>query len=492
MAIMDGEMMDGEIIDNQSILIPVILSGGAGTRLWPVSRKGHPKPFMRLANGLTLAESTVERALAVAGSAVTLTVTGRDYYFLTRDLYQQGGPDGEHHFLLEPEGRNTAPAIAAAAMWVTERFGPKACLLVLPADHLVRDTSAFEQAVEEAHRLAMDGWLTCLGIQPTHAETGFGYIRSGRAVGTNGQVIEAFVEKPDLETAKRYYESGQYLWNGGMFCFQAQAILAALQRHAPDILEEVRKTWNDSETDQEPLELDPAGFVRVRSESIDFAVMEKAEKRAVVPVSCGWSDIGSWQAISDLYETDALGNRVQGEGVLIDCRNTYVQGDQRLVAAVGVDNLLIIDTGDAVLVASRDRAQEVKAVVEELTRQDHDSVVHHRTVHRPWGSYTMLEDGDDCKVKRLILRPGGVLALQRHRRRSEHWTVVAGTASVRVDDSESELQAGQTVQIPVGSLHRLENRGKVPVHVIEVQTGGYFGEDDIERLEDVYGRAAAK
>jgi len=277
-----------------------------------------------------------------------------------------------------------------------------------------------------------------------------------------------------------------------MFCFQAQAILAALEVHAPDILSDVRKAWESSATDQEPLELDPAGFARVRSESIDFAVMEKAERRAVVPVSCGWSDIGSWQAISDLYETDALGNRVQGEGVLIDSRNTFVQGDKRLVAAVGVDNLLIIDTGDAVLVASRDRAQEVKAVVDELTRQDHDSAVHHRTVHRPWGSYTVLEDGDDCKVKRLVVRPGGVLSLQRHQQRSEHWTVVAGTASVRVDDDELELNSGQTVEIPVGSLHRLENRGTVPVHIIEVQTGDYFGEDDIERLEDIYGRAKAK
>jgi len=479
-------------MDDKSILIPVILSGGAGTRLWPVSRKAHPKPFMRLASGLTLAESTVDRALRVAGSSVTLTVTGRDYYFLTRDLYQQGGPDGDHHFLLEPEGRNTAPAIAAAALWVADRFGPEACLLVLPADHLVREMAPFEQAVEEAHRLALDGWLTCLGVQPTHAETGFGYIRAGKTVGSRGQAIEAFVEKPDLETARRYYESGQYLWNGGMFCFQAQAILAALEVHAPDILSDVRKAWESSATDQEPLELDPAGFARVRSESIDFAVMEKAERRAVVPVSCGWSDIGSWQAISDLYETDALGNRVQGEGVLIDSRNTFVQGDKRLVAAVGVDNLLIIDTGDAVLVASRDRAQEVKAVVDELTRQDHDSAVHHRTVHRPWGSYTVLEDGDDCKVKRLVVRPGGVLSLQRHQQRSEHWTVVAGTASVRVDDDELELNSGQTVEIPVGSLHRLENRGTVPVHIIEVQTGDYFGEDDIERLEDIYGRAKAK
>jgi len=478
----------GAIARPPSALVPVILSGGAGTRLWPVSRRAHPKPFMRLASGQTLAESTIERASTVATQPETLTVTGRDYYFLTRDMYQGCQPDGAHHFLLEPEGRNTAPAIAAAALWVEHRFGPEACMLVLPADHLVRDMEAFEAAVAEAHALADQGWLTCLGIQPTHAETGFGYIRAGQALSEQAQQIEAFVEKPDLETARRYYESGQYLWNGGMFCFQARSILEAMEQHAGDILDGVRRTWAASEVDAEPLELDASAFARVRADSIDFAVMEKAERRAVVPVACGWSDIGSWQAISELYETDASGNRVQGEGVLVDSRNTFIQGEKRLVAAVGVDNLVIVDTGDAVLVASRNRAQEVKAVVDELTRKDHESAVFHRTVHRPWGSFTVLEDADDCKVKRLVVRPGGVLSLQRHEKRSEHWTVVGGTARVRLNDEEFDLKTGQTVEIPAGSLHRLENRESTPVEIIEVQTGSYFGEDDIERLEDIYGR----
>jgi len=470
------------------MLIPVIMSGGAGTRLWPVSRKAHPKPFMRLADGQTLAASTIRRALGVADQPLTLTVTGRDYYFLTRDEYQAVDAGADHRFLLEPEGRNTAPAIAAAALWAEHHYGPEVRLLVMPADHLIRDFKAFAEAVARAGALAEEGWLVCLGVTPTHAETGYGYIRAGAAIGERGREIRAFVEKPDQDTARRYYESGEYLWNAGMFCFRADAILAAMAEHAGDILEQVRAAWAATDVDCAPVEIDAGRFGQVRPDSIDFAVMEKADRRAVVPVDCGWSDIGSWQAISDLYETDALGNRVQGEAVLVDARNTFVQGSQRLIAAVGVEGLVIVDTGDAVLVASRDRAQEVKSVVEELTRKNDQLAVFHKTVHRPWGSFTVLEDAEDCKVKRLVVRPGGVLSLQRHQHRSEHWTVVSGQAKVRVGDDERIYGANETVEIPVGSLHRLENPGSEDVHIIEVQTGSYFGEDDIERLEDIYGR----
>lgn len=470
------------------MLIPVILSGGAGTRLWPVSRKAHPKPFMRLADGQTLAGSTLKRALGVADEAEVLTVTARDHFFLTRDIYREVAPEARTPFVLEPQGRNTAAAIAAAALWVRDRHGDEATMLVLPADHLVRDQDDFQRAVARAAHLAADGWLVCLGVQPTHAETGFGYIRAGEAIGDDGARIEAFVEKPDAETARRYFASREYLWNAGMFCFTAGTILGALGDQAGDILQAVERTWAASERD-DPVELDPDRFEQVRGESIDYAVMERAPRRAVVPMDCGWSDIGSWQAISDLYETDASGNQIQGHAVLVDSRNTFVQSENRLVATVGVDDLVVVDTGDAVLVARRGRAQEVKAVVEELTRRDHESAVFHRTVHRPWGSYTVLEDADDCKVKRLVVRPGGILSLQRHQHRSEHWTVVSGAARVRVDDRQFDLGANQTVEIPAGALHRLENPGDDEVHIIEVQTGTYFGEDDIERLEDVYGRA---
>jgi len=471
------------------MLIPVILSGGAGTRLWPVSRKAHPKPFMRLADGQTLAGATLRRALEVIDHDHVLTITARDYFFFTRDIYREVAPHAHASFVLEPEGRNTAAAIAAAAIQVRDKFGADARLLVMPADHLVRDMAAFSEAVRRADALAAEGWLVCLGVQPTHAETGFGYIRAGEPLDREGARIEAFVEKPDTETAQRYYESRQYLWNAGMFCFTAQAILDALAEQAADILAGVEATWSETDHDTDPVELDAQRFAAVRSESIDFAVMERAPCRAVVPVDCGWSDIGSWQAISDLYETDGAGNQVQGHAVIVDSKNTFIQSDQRLVAAVGVDDLVIVDTGDAVLVARRGRAQEVKAVVEELTRREHASAVFHQTVHRPWGSFTVLEDAEDCKVKRLVVRPGGVLSLQRHQYRSEHWTVVSGTARVRVGDDTRDLGANQTVEIPAGSLHRLENPGQGNVHIIEVQTGSYFGEDDIERLEDVYGRA---
>lgn len=478
------------------MLIPVILSGGAGTRLWPVSRKAHPKPFMRLADGNTLAGTTIQRALAVADGATTLTVTSRDHYFLTRDIYQEAAPKGTHHFLLEPEGRNTAPAIVAAAMWVRAHWGESAQMLVMPADHLIRDMGAFSQAVQSATKLAGEGWLTCLGVTPTHPETGYGYIRSGDGIESWGHKIDAFVEKPDLETAQRYLRSGEFLWNAGMFCFTASAILNAVESQAPDIYQSMEVVWRDmqdavSTLSKDPLaypmELPGESFGLVRSESIDFAVMEKAPKRAVVPMDCGWSDIGSWQAISDLYESDQSGNRIQGEVVLIDSRNTFVQGESRLIAAVGVDDLVIVDTQDAVLVARRDRAQEVKAVVDELKQTNHSTVTHHQTIHRPWGTYTVLEDSPNCRVRRLSIRPGGVLSLQVHHRHSEHWTVVKGEADVRLGESEHRLSAGETIAIAIGVPHRLANTGDDSIEVIEVQTGDYLGEDDMERLEDYYG-----
>ena len=473
-----------------STLIPVILSGGAGTRLWPVSRRAHPKPFMELLDGETLAEKTLARARLVAGGAPVMTVTSRDYYFYTRDLYE--GMDwspSSNQFLLEPMGRNTAPAIALAAMSVRDTAGEDASLLVMPADHLIADLASFERSVKEAQQLSEQGLLVTFGIFPTHAETGFGYIRQGEALSGNGGFrVAEFVEKPDEATAIHYLETGEYHWNSGMFCFQAKTFLESLQRHAPEVFEAATRVWEATVRTGSPIELPAELFKECPSISIDYAVMEHAENTAVVVSDFGWSDIGSWKAISELYESDAAGNSIRGKAIMVGSKNCFVQSSDRVVATVGVSDLVIVDTGDAVLVADRYQAQDVKEVVAQLTKLKHEAVDFHKTVHRPWGSYTILEDAADCKVKRLVVKPGQVLSLQLHHRRSEHWTVIKGTAKVRLGDDEFLLKANQSTYVPVNTLHRLENPGDKDIHLIEVQTGDYFGEDDIERFEDIYGR----
>lgn len=474
----------------QQALIPVILSGGAGTRLWPVSRRAHPKPFMELVDGETLAEKTLLRAKAVAGDAPVITVTSRDYYFYTRDLYGSlKNNSGDEQFLLEPMGRNTAPAIALAAMSVRDNVHKDASMLVMPADHLISDLRNFKASVKEAFQLSNEGLLVTFGIHPTHAETGFGYIRQGDALTENGGYrVAEFVEKPDEATAIKYLESGEYHWNSGMFCFQAGTFLDSLERLAPDVYEAVNRVWEGTDKSQVPIEFPADLFSQCPSISIDYAVMERADNTAVVASDFGWSDIGSWKAISELYESDEAGNRIRGKAVMVGSTECFVQSDDRVIAAVGVNNLIIVDTGDAVLVADRHQAQDVKEVVAQLTELKHEAVDFHKTVHRPWGSYTILEDAADCKVKRLVIKPGQVLSLQRHHRRAEHWTVLRGTAKVRLGDDEFLLKANQSTYVPIETLHRLENPGDEDIHLIEVQTGNYFGEDDIERLEDIYGR----
>ncbi len=478
-----------------SKVIPVILSGGAGTRLWPVSRSAYPKPFMRMADGESLLYKTLDRALRLAVDGDVLTVTGRDYYFLSRDDYARH-PQAQRDrlpFLLEPAGRNTAPAVLLAALYVREHFAAGATLLVLPADHLIRDIEAFVADARRAAVLAADGRLVTFGVAPTAPETGFGYIRTGAPLDSSGaREIAAFVEKPDRETAQRYVASGEYLWNSGMFCFRADALLAAAQQHCPDVLAAAQVCHSSASGSGSPVEFEREAFGAMPDISLDYAIMERAGHCAVVPATFDWSDIGSWKAVSELdadVQADAAGNRIRGSAIVVESENCYIQGDKRMVAAVGVKNLLIVDTGDAVLVADRERAQQVKQVVDQLRKSGHDSASFHRTVHRPWGSFTVLEDEADCKVKRLTVKPGGVLSLQLHHRRSEHWTVVAGTAKVRVGDREFLLGRNESTYIPVNTLHRLENPTEVDVHLIEVQCGDYFGEDDIVRLEDKYGRA---
>ena len=476
------------------MLIPVILSGGSGTRLWPVSRSAYPKPFMRMGDGESLLHKTLDRALRLADDGRVLTVTGRDYYFLTRDEY--AGHDqvqlDRMPFLLEPAGRNTAPAVVLAALHVREHIDSDAILLVLPADHLIKDVAAFAADVRRAQALAQKDYLVTFGIPPLQPETGFGYIRMGQPVATGaGREIAAFVEKPDRETAQRYLLSGEYVWNSGMFCFRADTLLAAAQQHCPDVLAAAQACYASAIGHESPVEFDKDTFLAMPDISLDYAIMERAQKRAVVPASFDWSDIGSWKAMSEVEGgtvTDDFGNRTRGNAIIIESENCYIQGDKRMVAAVGVKNLVIIDTGDAVLVAERDRAQQVKLVVDRLRKDNHHAASFHQTVHRPWGSFTVLEDGDDCKVKRLTVKPGQVLSLQLHHRRSEHWTVVQGTAKVRVGDDEFLLNRNESAYIPMETLHRLENPTDQDIHLIEVQCGDYFGEDDIVRLEDIYGR----
>lgn len=478
------------------MIVPVILSGGAGTRLWPVSRSAYPKPFMRMGDGRSLLYKTLDRALALADGGPVLTVTGRDYYFLTRDeyaLHPRADLD-RLPFLLEPAGRNTAPAVVLAALHALEQVGADATLLVLPADHLIRDLDAFSADARRAAALAADGWLVTFGIRPSHPETGFGYLRMGPGVaGREGREVAAFVEKPNRETAETYVASGDYVWNSGMFCFRADALVAAAAATCPDVLAAARTCHASEKSHASPVEFSREAFLAQPDISIDYAIMERAPRVAVVPASFDWSDIGSWKAISDIdAESDADGNRVQGQAIIVESTNCYVQSDARIVAAVGVNNLVIVDTGDAVLVADRERAQQVKIVVDRLRASNHAAATFHKTVHRPWGSYTVLEDADDCKVKRLTVKPGHVLSLQLHNKRSEHWTVVHGTAKVRIGENEFLLNANESAYIPMNTVHRLENPTDQDIHLIEVQCGDYFGEDDIVRLEDRYGRVQSK
>lgn len=472
------------------MLIPVILSGGAGTRLWPVSRRLYPKPFMALPDGDTLIGKTLARALAVATpGAPVYTVTGRDYAFITRDAYAKHPEfDGARaRYLLEPSARNTAPAVIAAALKIQARHGDDALMLVLASDHLIRDVDAFKEAVGRAAALAAKGHLATFGVVPTRPETGYGYIERGAAIGSDGFEVKRFVEKPDHATAARYVESGGFYWNSGMFCFRVGTLIETAATTCPDVLEATRACITAS-PDDDSLVFDAEAFARIPEISIDYAVMERATNRAVVPASFDWSDIGSWNALSDLVECDEVGNRRLGDAVFVGAARNYVQGGKRIIAAVGVSDLMIIDTEDALLVAHREQSQSVKHVVDALKRESHSTTELHTTVHRPWGSYTVLEDAPDCKVKRLTVKPGQVLSLQKHYRRSEHWTVVRGTAKVRVGDEEKLLHRNESVYIPMDTLHRLENPTGDDIHLIEVQCGDYFGEDDIVRLEDRYGR----
>jgi len=479
------------------LLIPVILSGGTGSRLWPVSREDHPKPFIKLVDGQSFLEKAYRRAKNIIGTysedgkARILTVTNRNYYFMSRDELDKAGATGG--FLLEPCGRNTAPAIALAALQIRDQYGPDALMLILPADHLISNEVEFALVVSEAVRLASapHNLLVTFGVLPTSPETGFGYIEVGNK-NEGGQKVKAFVEKPDVKTAQAYLDSGRYLWNSGMFCFSAEQILKQIQLHAPLLASAAKACWetiqSENPKDLDMIEIPENAFSVLPDISIDYAVMEKSSEVAVIPCDMGWSDIGSWAAIQNLIEPDQNNNRTNGDTIFIKSCNTYVQSDGRLVATLGVDNLLVIDTKDALLIANSTNAQEVKAVVDILKQKKHEAYKSHNTVARPWGIYTILEEGPGFKIKRIEVRPGARLSLQSHKFRSEHWVVVKGQARILNGNTDVTILVNQSTYIPAGHKHRLENASDEDLVMIEVQCGEYLGEDDIVRYEDNYGR----
>lgn len=479
-----------------SALIPCIVAGGSGTRLWPVSREARPKPFMRLPDGESLLQKTFLRASRLPGVDRVITVTNRELVFGTQDHYRE--VDARHlplDFILEPCGRNTAPAIAVAALYAQREYGDHSQLLILPADHLIGDEDAFAQAVSLARNLAGSGYLTAFGVQPTRAETGYGYIEAGEALAGGGQRVERFVEKPDSATAQAYVDGGHHLWNAGMFCLQVDNLLDELARHAPDVLENARMSLNGSALlrgeHSTQCELPQGTFALAPDISIDYALMERSDKVAVVPCNLGWSDIGSWQAMRELSPSDEAGNQVNGEAILHDVRNCFIDSPNRLVGAVGVHDLIVVDTPDALLIADADRSQDVKYVVQELKRRGHEAYRLHRTVNRPWGTYSVIEEGSNFKIKRIVVRSGAALSLQMHHHRSEHWIVVSGMARVVNGERDFLLDTNQSTFIPAGHSHRLSNPGIIDLVMIEVQSGEYLGEDDIVRFEDIYGRIAS-
>jgi len=475
-------------------LIPVIMAGGSGSRLWPMSRELKPKQFLPLVDGgHSMLQATVQRVqgLPCTGLAV---ICNEEHRFLAAEQLRvpQASPNPSQisapTILLEPVGRNTAPAIAVAAFQAL-KTAPDAMLLVLAADHLIQDVAAFHAAVQAAMPLAAAGKLVTFGVVPTHPETGYGYVERGEPLGPGGYAVQRFVEKPDAATAQAYLDSGRYFWNSGMFLVGAQRYLDELQRWRPDMVEPCRQAVAQAVPDLDFVRLHRAAFEACPADSVDYAVMEKTADAAMVPLDAGWSDVGSWRALWEVSPQDALGNAWRGDVLGHGCSNTLVQAESRLVAMVGVQDMVVVETPDAVLVAHKDRVQEVKQIVEQLRSAQRTEHLNHREVYRPWGMYDSIDHGARYQVKRITVKPGAKLSVQMHHHRAEHWIVVSGTAKVTNGDQTLLISENQSTYIPVGQIHALENPGVIPLELIEVQSGSYLGEDDIVRFEDRYGRA---
>lgn len=471
------------------MLYPVVLSGGSGTRLWPLSRAALPKQFLPLVSEKTMFQETLGRLQGLADMAAPIVVCNSEHRFLAAEQLRAVDV-AQLELILEPFGRNTAPAVAVAA-FTAQAKDADAILLVLPADHLIRDVNGFHRAIQSALALAQQGKLVTFGVTPNEPATGFGYIERGAAlpVADNAYAVARFVEKPNLEKAKSFLASGDFFWNSGMFVFKASAYLAELQQYCPDIFAAAQRAWKFSQRDLDFCRLDEAAFAECPSDSIDYAVMERTRSAAMVTVDIGWSDIGSWSALAGVSSHDARGNALRGDVYAAATDNCYIRSESRLIAAIGVKDLVVVETADAVLVIHKDVAQDVKHTVEYLKQAERSEHLVHRRVYRPWGYYEGIDVGERFQAKRITVNPGAKLSLQKHQYRAEHWVVVSGKARVTRGEDSLVLHADQSTYIPLGVIHRLENIGNEPLHLIEVQSGSYLGEDDIERFEDDYQRS---
>lgn len=465
-------------------MIPVILSGGSGTRLWPLSRGYHPKQFLPLVSDKTMVQQTLNRLDGIAGLQAPIAICNEDHRFMMAEQLREIGCKASA-IILEPVGKNTAPAVAMAALAATSEDD---ILLVLPADHVIDDTLAFQKAVSQAEKMAEAGNLVTFGIVPTGPETGYGYIKRGEKVKGEAFSVAAFVEKPDASTATEYFKSGEYFWNSGMFAFKAGRYLEELEKFNPEMLLSCRKALLAAKKDFDFTRLGKEEFSQCPADSIDYAVMEKTEQAVVIPLDAGWNDVGSWSALWDVTPKDASGNAIHGDVLTVDTSNSFVHAEGRLVATIGVHDLVVVETDDAVMVAPKDRVQEVKAIVDQLHVLGRKEAKWHRKVYRPWGHYDSVDDGERHQTKLIVVKPGAKLSVQKHHHRAEHWIVVKGTALVTKAEEKILLSENESIYIPLGTVHCLENPGVIPLEIVEVQSGSYLGEDDIVRYEDKYGR----